>query len=32
MRNNKRANQAYAGPGGGQIEALAQNHPEDIVL
>ena len=30
MRNNKRANQAYARAGGGQSEALAQNHLEDI--
>src|SRR6202167_3740983 len=30
VRNNKRANQAYARAGGGQSEALAQNHPEDI--
>src|SRR5271165_2075560 len=30
MRNNKRAKQAYAGAGGGQSEALAQNHLEDI--
>jgi hypothetical protein len=30
MRNNKRANQAHAGAGGGQSEALAQNHLEDI--
>ena len=30
MRNNKRANQAHAGAGGGQSEALASNHLEDI--
>ena len=30
MRNNKRANQAYAGAGSGQGEALVQNHREDI--
>jgi hypothetical protein len=30
MRNKKRSNQAYAGAGGGQGEALAQNHLEDI--
>src|ERR1700678_402666 len=32
MRNNQRAHQAYAGAGGGQSEALAQNHSEDIAL
>src|SRR5580693_2643537 len=29
MRNNERTGQAYASAGGGQSEALAQNHLED---